>query len=198
MTPPRSTTPFEVITDPRPPPALPSAVLGVAIFILTEIMLFAGMVSAFVITKASAVLGWPPPGQPRLPADETLVNSAALLLSGAVLVWAVRSFKTERRAARGPLFVAIALGAFFVLFQGFEWVTMLGQGLTITSSQHGAFFYLIIGTHALHAVAAIGALAMVTHRLVQGRLQSSTFQAVRVFWYFVVGVWPILYVLVYL
>ena len=54
MTPPRPTTPFEVITDPRPPPVLPSAVLGMSVFILTEAMLFAGMVSAFTITKASA------------------------------------------------------------------------------------------------------------------------------------------------
>ena len=198
MTPPRPTTPFEVITDPRPPPALPSAVLGMSVFILTEVMLFAGMVSAFTITKASAVLGWPPPGQPRLPADETLVNTAALLLSGGVLLWAGRVFEGERRAARRPLLISLALGSFFVVFQGLEWVALLGEGLTLTSSQHGAFFYLIVGTHALHAVAAIGALGMVAHRLVQGRLQSSTFQAVRVFWYFVVLVWPVLYVLVYL
>ena len=48
------------------------------------------------------------------------------------------------------------LGAFFVLFQGVEWVALLREGLTLTSSTHGAFFYLIIGTHALHAVVALG------------------------------------------
>ena len=97
MTPPRSSVPFEVIEDPRPPPALPSAVLGMAIFILTEIMLFAGLVSAFSITKAGAVLCWPPPGQPRLPADETLVNTIALLLSG---VWVYRSLRHLLQAVR--------------------------------------------------------------------------------------------------
>jgi len=167
-------------------------------FILTEVMLFAGMISAFTITKSSAVLGWPPPGQPRLPADETMVNTIALLLSGVVLFWAGRAFARERRSARGPLFTAWALGAFFVLFQGIEWVHLLQEGLTIQSSQHGAFFYLIVGTHALHAVGAIAALSMVAHRLRRGRLASSTFQAVRVFWYFVVLVWPVLYTLVYL
>ncbi len=198
MTPTRTTTPFEVISDPRPRPALPSAVLGMAVFILTEIMMFAGMVSAFTITKSSAVLGWPPPGQPRLPADETLVNTIALLLSGVVLFFAGRAFAKERGSAKAPLLVALALGTFFVLFQGFEWVALLGQGLSLTSSQHGAFFFLIVGFHGLHAVVAIGALAMVGQRLQQGRLAASTFQAVRLFWYFVVLVWPVLYVLVYL
>mgnify|MGYP001824254087 CR=1 FL=1 len=199
MSPPRSTATLHVVTDdPRPPPALPSAVLGMLVFILTEIMMFAGMVSAFMITKSSAVLGWPPPGQPRLPVDETLVNTAALLLSGGVLFWAGRVFERDRPAARGPLMTALALGTFFVIFQGVEWWGLLSQGLTMTSSQHGAFFYLIVGTHALHAIAAIGALGMVAGRHAGSRLQSSTFQSVRFFWYFVVLVWPVLYVLVYL
>lgn len=198
MPPTRTTTPFEVITEQRPRPALPSAVLGMSLFILTEIMMFAGLVSAFTITKASAVLGWPPPGQPRLPADETLINTIALLLSGVVLLYAGRAFKKDRRSAGPPLIMAAALAGFFVLFQGFEWVGLLGQGLTLTSSQHGAFFFLIVGTHALHAAAGIGALVMVGQRMRQGRLSASAFQAVRIFWYFVVLVWPVLYILVYL
>ena len=196
--PPTRTTPLRVISDPRPPPALPSAVLGMMIFVLTEIMMFAGLVSAFSITKASSVLGWPPPGQPRLPAEETAVNTLALLLSGVALFWAGRVFREERKRARTPLLAALVLGAFFVVFQGVEWVALLREGLTLTSSQHGAFFYLIVGMHGLHALAAIAALGMVWQRLAQGRLQQSTFQSVRVFWYFVVGVWPVLYVLVYL
>ena len=44
---------------------------------------------------------------------------------------------------------------FFVVFQGFEWVRLIGEGLTMTSGTLGAFFYLIVGMHALHAFAAI-------------------------------------------
>ncbi len=198
MSPPRSTADLRVIDDPRPLPAVPSAVLGTLVFILTEIMMFAGMISAFQITRASAVLGWPPPGQPRLPADETLINTIALLLSGVALFWAGRRFERDRREARAPLLLAFALGAFFVVFQGVEWVALLRDGLSMTSSQHGAFFYLIVGTHGIHVIGALCVMAMVVQRHQQGRLASSTFQAMRVFWYFVVGVWPLLYTLVYL
>jgi heme/copper-type cytochrome/quinol oxidase subunit 3 len=82
-------------------------------------------------------------------------------------------------------------------FQGWEWTQLLGQGLTMLSSQHGAFFYLIIGIHGLHCVAAILALTWAYRRLATGVLAASTFQAVRVFWYFVVGLWPIIYWRVY-
>jgi cytochrome c oxidase subunit 3 len=177
---------------------LPNAVLGMLVFIFVELMLFAGMISAFLIAASNSVLGWPPPGQPRLPVAETALNTLALLASGAALFVAGRAFRKERRTARTPLALAIALGAFFVGFQGMEWVALIREGLTLTSSVHGGFFYLIVGTHALHAIAALALLLYAFLRLRRRLLNHSTFAAARVFWYFVVGVWPILYGVVYL
>jgi heme/copper-type cytochrome/quinol oxidase subunit 3 len=90
------------------------------------------------------------------------------------------------------------LGAAFVGLQGREWVLLVTQGLTLTSSTLGSFFYLIIGAHALHAGVALGVLAWVWWRLERGWLASSTLAAAEIFWYFVVGVWPVLYWRVYL
>ena len=178
-------------------PLVPSGVLGMLIFIAMEMMFFAGLVSAFAIIRAGAVV-WPPPGQPRLPIEETAFNTAALLLSGAMLFAARRAFRRDRGRARIPLLISILLGAFFVLFQGVEWVSLIGEGLTLTSSSLGSFFYLIVGMHALHAVAAILVLCQMYLRLTRAELQPGSFQAVGIFWYFVVGLWPILYVQVYL
>jgi cytochrome c oxidase subunit 3 len=166
-------------------------------FVFSEAMLFAGLISAFSVARANSLLGWPPPGQPRLPAEETAINTLALLVSGVVLWFAGRSHGREQRRAAGPMLVALALAAFFVLFQGWEWTRLLAQGLTLTSSQHGGYFFLIIGIHALHCVAAILALGWAYRRLATGVLASSTFQAVRVFWYFVIGLWPLIYWRVY-
>jgi len=185
------------VTNPRPAPVLSNAVLGTLIFLFTEVMLFAGLISAHSIARASSAVGWPPPGQPRLPFEETAVNTAALLLSGVAVFVAQRRFRRDRQRAFLPLAVGLALGAFFVLFQGVEWVQLIGEGLTLTSSTHGAFFYLIVGIHALHALAAIAALASALVRLRRSVLPPSVLSATALFWYFVVGVWPILYVRVY-
>jgi len=178
-------------------PLVPNGVMGMLIFVMTEIMLFAGFVSAFTIMRVSSPL-WPPPGQPRLPATETALNTAVLLASGIALVLARRAYNRHAPSARKPLLAAILLGAFFVLAQGREWVQLLAEGLTMRSSALGSFFYLIVGAHALHAVAAIGGLVYVYRRLVRGWLPSSTFATAEVFWYFVVGIWPVLYWRVYL
>lgn len=176
----------------------PNGVIGMIIFVFAEMMFFAGLISAHTIIKSSALMGWPPAGQPRLPIQETAINTAALLASGAILFLAHRRFAKDPRAARAPLAIAMALGAFFVVFQGMEWVALLKQGLTLTSSTHGAFFYLIVGTHAVHAVAALLGLLYCFVRLMRRNLVLPQLMAAEIFWYFVVAVWPLLYWRVYL
>jgi len=189
---------------PRPISAPPrravieNGALGMIMFVFVEVMLFSGLVSAFVIAKAGSRGLWPPLGQPRLPVEETAVNTLALLVSGVLVLAAGRGYRKHSANAGRILLTAILLGAFFVCFQGVEWIGLLREGLTLTSSQQGSFFYLIIGMHAAHAVGAIVFLAVAWMRLLDGVLDSSTFVAARILWYFVVCIWPILYVLVYL
>lgn len=176
-----------------------SGVIGMFVFILTEIMFFAGLLSAVTITRSTAVMGlWPPPGQPRLPVEETLINTAALLLSGVLLGVAHFRFKRAPERVKAPLVASIVLGAAFVGLQGAEWVALIGQGLTMQSSAHGAFFYLIVGIHGLHAVGAIVGLGYVLLRAHQGRLRPSELHTAELFWYFVVLLWPVIYARVYL
>jgi cytochrome c oxidase subunit III len=182
----------------RRAPAVPNAVLGTLIFVVAESMFFAGFVSAFTIARTTALTAWPPPGQPRLPIEATAFNTAALVLSGLVMWWAGRRSEQGLPKASAPLLVATLLGAVFVLFQGVEWAKLMGQGLNMTATTHGAFFFMIVGAHALHAIGALVVLVSVYTRLRRGTLTAGGFAAARVFWYFVVSLWPILYWRVYL
>ncbi len=176
-----------------------NGVLGMLLFVFVEVMLFAGFISAFVIIKARAVGSvWPPPNQPRLPFQETAVNTAALIASGIILLVAHRMYQRGNRSIGLLLAAATVLGGLFVGLQGVEWLALIREGLTLTSSTYGALFYTIIGAHALHAVAAIGVLAWAWLRLMGGRLSREAMSTVALFWYFVVVVWPFLYFQVYL
>jgi cytochrome c oxidase subunit 3 len=192
--------PFPKRVAPRRQPVGPNAVVGMLIFVFTELMMFTGFISAFSIVRA-AYNTWPPIGQPRLPAVATLFNTGVLLVSGVLLFFGNRAFaRAPNDKGRAGRWVgsALACGAFFVLFQGFEWVQLIAQGLTLTSSQHGSFFYMIVGMHALHAVAAILALCYAYLLLRRDKLDQPRLIATSIFWYFVVGVWPVLYFRVYL
>jgi heme/copper-type cytochrome/quinol oxidase subunit 3 len=172
--------------------------IGMLAFVFVEAMMFAGLVSAFMITRATAGGAWPPAGQPRLPLEETALNTAALLISGALVFLATRTWEKRDTRTSPILLAALALGSFFVFFQGMEWVALIRQGLTLTSSQHGSFFYLIVGMHGAHAVGALVLMSVAWLRLKRGALSNSVFSAACILWYFVVGIWPALYLCLYL
>lgn len=176
----------------------PNEVVGTMFFILTEIMLFGGFISAFTISKTQAPT-WPPPGQPRLPVELTAVNTLVLLASGALVWWAGRKLEGDGpRSARAPLLAGAGLGALFVVVQGVEWTRLLAEGLAFTTTSYGSFFYLIVGMHSLHVLGGFLVLAAQTRWLFAEQLRTEAFWAARLFWYFVVLLWPALYWKVYL
>ena len=181
-------------------PSIPSGVMAVMFFIAAEVMLFAAFISAYMILRAGVPV-WPPWGQPRLPVATTGFNSLVLLSSAFFLHRSkkVFNFSDDLARAKKIYLYATFAGAFFVLFQGYEWVNLLAFGLTPTSSTYGGIFYLLIGAHAIHVVAGLACLIYVYTRLsLEKDVAKDSFTAVQAMWYFVVGLWPVLYVTVYL
>ena len=176
---------------------VPNGILGMLLFTVTELMFFLALISAFLIIKARSTV-WPPLDQPRLPIEITAFNTVLLLISGVLLYRGARGFSKGSPKSKSLILGALIFALAFVLIQGYEWVALIASGLTLTSSSLGSFFYTIIGLHALHAIVAIGMLLYVYRRLVKDQLSESALWTTEVFWYFVVGVWPILYWQVYL
>lgn len=177
---------------------VPSSVLGMMMFVLSEIMFFGALISAYMIVKAGNIM-WPPPDQPRLPVTLTAFNTLFLVASGVMVYLSNKSLASgNKEDAKKQLGIAILLAFVFVGVQGYEWVRMLGHGLTMTSSTYGSFFFMIIGCHALHVCGAVAVLIGVFLKFSKPDFKASSYWGVQVFWYFVVGVWPVLYYLVYL
>ena len=181
-------------------PPISSGVLGMLIFMVTEAMFFAGLISAYVVIKAG-VEEWPPWGQPRLPVVATAFNTILLLASGFIMAHSRAYFKkNELTLGRRWLGISILLGAFFLVFQGYEWIQLLRFGFTLSSSVYGGLFYLLIGAHGFHVMAALAILIYVWYRIKTpgNPITPEGLFPFQLLWYFVVCVWPVLYILVYL
>jgi heme/copper-type cytochrome/quinol oxidase subunit 3 len=175
--------------------------LGLLIFLGTEAMFFAGLISAFLILRAGAVT-WPPADQPRLPIEITAINTLVLLASAYAMHRAVGAVRAgQQKLLTTCLALAGVLGTIFLGVQGTEWIRLVSYGLTFSSSNYGATFYTLIGAHGLHVLAAVIALAIVFLRALNQKYSMQNYNGLelcRLYWFFVVGIWPILYVLVYL
>ncbi len=178
---------------------IPSAYLGMIIYLFTEVMFFSALISAYVVGKAGAMIPWPPVNQPRLPIEVTFVNTIVLLSSSITLFYVFRSNDSSR--VKKLLVLTIALGAIFLFVQGFEWVRLIGFGMTTTSSLFAGFFYTIVGAHGFHVMIGVIALVFSFYRFTKNPTASNSrisVHAVGIYWFFVVFLWPFLYFLLYI
>jgi len=175
--------------------------LALLFFMGAEAMFFGALVSALFVLRVG-MAAWPPPLEPRLPVAVTAVNTVVLLGSSVSMAAALRALRrTERRRFVTMLATTAALGALFLLVQGYEWIRLISFGLTLVSGVYGVTFYTLIGLHGLHVAGALVWLLATTLLAVRGRFSGPRIvpvQACAMYWHFVVGLWPGLFVAVYL
>ncbi len=182
-------------------PFVSNGLLAILMVIMSELMLFSGLIGSFLIFRLQSAF-WPPPALPRLPIAVTWVNTFILMTSAVTMFSAVRMVHQNRqRMMRRYLTATLILGATFLAVQGSEWVRLVAHGLKLSSGSYGATFYLLIGCHGAHVTAGMIWLACVVIAALRGRYNarnSSGVELCAVYWYFVCAVWPVLFVLVYL
>ncbi|MFQ5847703.1 MAG: heme-copper oxidase subunit III [Candidatus Methylomirabilales bacterium] len=193
--------PFGHRGDDRSRPAVSNAHLGMLMVLGAEAMFFAGLIGAFLVFRLGSAR-WPPPGQPYLPVGVTGVNTAILLCSAYTMHRAVRAI----RGGNGQglvrwLLTTVLLGTVFLGVQGYEWLRLIRFGFSWTSGTYGATFYGLIGIHGAHVFGAVLWLLVVLAGVGAGRFSARRRVGVELcgmYWYFVVGLWPVLFTLVYL
>ena len=187
-----------VIPFPRRPPNVklaPSSVIGMLIFVAAELLLFWTFVAAF--SRAHPHATWALAGQPWPRVALSALSSACLVASGLTMFLAGRAFGSVPGRTRRRLLATLVLGSTFVLSQLVQWASVLHADSALSSRRQLAFFSLIVGAHLLHAIAGLVAIGLAYGQLQSSRLSEARLSAMQVYWYFVVGVWPILYARLY-
>lgn len=191
---------YELPQDIRP---MSNARLGILVLLGAEMMLFSGLIGAFLVFRMGNVT-WPPPSHIdiQLPRAVTGINTAFLLLSGWTMFQALRAIQKDQvKQLRNWLLLTGALGVLFLGIQGSEWAQLIRSGMTLQSGVYGGIFYVLIGCHAVHVIGAVMWLVIVLVMAMAGRFSASRHVGVEIctiYWIFVVALWPMLYALVYL
>lgn len=200
----------ETLVMPRPhhrlraeaaPPLVSNTRIAMLVVIAAESMLFSGLIGMFLVFRLSA-REWPPTSLPRLPLALTALNTVVLFASLVPLGRALRAVRRNDRAVLvDGLRLTAALGALFLAVQGAEWVRLVGHGLTLGSGTYGAAFYVLIGCHGVHVLAAVTWLAVVAVLAGRGAFRPTRHAGLEMcawYWYFVCALWAVLFPLVYL
>jgi cytochrome c oxidase subunit 3 len=168
------------------------------LFVATETMLFAGLVTGYIVLGFGS-RGFD--GMPTLPLGITPIATAVLLLSSISLIRAQRVVRRGSRDGGRWTMIALALGTLFLGMQAFEWSRMLGDGLFPGSGVNAGMLYVLGGMHALHVVGGLIILAIFGVRALRapGAVATRRFSMVAaLYWHFVTIVWITLFMMLFI
>ena len=180
-----------------------TALLGMMLFIASEIMFFAGLFGVYFNVRSSTPV-WPPEGIDFIePFPLTAVGTVLLVLSSFTIQWAIwRIRKGDRTGLIRGLAITLLLGVVFLGIQMYEYyhfVTAYNFG--IDSGAYGTLFYTLTGFHGAHVFGGIVGISVILLRALQGQFSARhhiAVEAVSAYWHFVDVVWIALFVTIYL
>jgi heme/copper-type cytochrome/quinol oxidase subunit 3 len=177
-------------------PPVSNARLGMLMLIAAETMLFVGLIGSYVMFRIGSV-AWPS-AHLYLPIGITWLNTAVLVTSGYTMHGTVHAARIGNHPLlRSRLRATTLLGILFLSVQGYEWLQLIRDGLTISTGIYGATFYTLIGCHALHVFAAVVWLGVLLGQAGK-RVSPVQIDICRMYWQYVCALWVVLFALVYL
>ena len=180
-------------------PQVPSSrryATAIVIAIVSIVMFFMAMASAFIYTRANSNR-WVPLHLPWI----IWFNTAFLLLSSGAMEFARRRLALADVARFRKLWaVATTLGVLFLMGQLVAWRQFVLAGFYVSTNQASSFFYIFTGLHGLHLLGGICALLYVSFRKFEKAKVSRAVAAevASYYWHFMDGLWIFLLALLYL
>lgn len=171
--------------------------LGMWLFIGSEVMFFAGFLSAFVHFKARN-----PGATDILDVPLTTLNSFLLLTSSFTVVSALSAIRrNDVRTMWDYLVATWLLGAGFLMGQALEFSKLTYEGVTLDTI-FGSTFYSVTGLHGLHVLVGLLWLMVLLvrtyRRSIRGEEHGIQIEVFGLYWHFVDVVWIFLFAIIYL
>ncbi|HLO35229.1 MAG TPA: cytochrome c oxidase subunit 3 [Candidatus Deferrimicrobium sp.] len=183
-------------------------ILGMMLFICSEVMFFSGLFAAYFSVRASSV-HWPPiiDKDPALTEHFNLhaepwfaLALTIILVSSSVTcqlgVWAIR--RNDRTGFIRAIGVTLVLGIVFLMGQVYDYSTI---GFGVNDTPFGTTFYTLTGFHGAHVFGGAVMLSVVLYRGLAGQFSSRHHDAVEatsLYWHFVDVVWIALFSTLYI
>jgi cytochrome c oxidase subunit 3 len=190
-----------------------ASALGMWIFLVTEVLFFGGMFTAYVVYRAQYTRAFEGASN-LLDLKLGAFNTVVLILSSltmALAVWAAQ--QGRKNLIIGFLLATILLGGVFLGVKAIEYSQkfahhevpgphfIVPEGLPRQSEMFFSLYFCMTGLHALHMVIGIGLLLWLILRARRGEFTAqynTPVDLVGLYWHFVDIVWIYLFPLLYL
>ena len=190
------------VVDERPDTGLNNVKLGIWLFLASEVMLFGGLFSTYILLRINAV-EWPF-GADILSVPIGTFNTLVLISSSVTMVFCYAALKLDDLAGfKKYMGFTIGLSLLFLIVKAFEYYEHLAFGEVPATSTFLAIYFTLTGLHGLHIV---GGVVVNSYFLGPGSAMWQTnkeqfinrIEASGLYWHFVDLVWIFLFPVLYL
>lgn len=142
------------IVDERPDTGMNNATFGIWLFLASEVMLFGGLFSAYVLLRTGAA-SWPA-GASILNVPLATLNTVILVLSSIFIILAWAAVK-EGQFAKFKLHMGLSLlgGVLFLIIKAFEYNAKFAHGLVPSTNNFLGLYFVLTSLHALHILGGL-------------------------------------------
>jgi heme/copper-type cytochrome/quinol oxidase subunit 3 len=178
-------------------------ILGMLLFITSEVMFFSGLFGAYFATRA-AHKPWPPDEFVGIlnPLSLILLATVILVVSSVTCQLAVNAIKRDdRRGFVRNMAATFILGVVFLVMQAYDYSLLFHEGLTMNAGPFGTTYFTLTGFHGAHVFGGVIMLGVILYRATAGQFSARHHDAVEaasLYWHFVDVVWIILFSVLYL
>jgi cytochrome c oxidase subunit 3 len=178
-----------------------TALLGMLLFIASEVMFFAGLFAVYFNIRASH-REWPPGVEHWGPNIIVFAATIILIVSSFTMQWGIwRIRRGDRTGMNRALIVTLVLGVTFLVMQGIDYSILYGEGIRLNSGIFGSLFYTMTGFHGAHVFGGVVGISVMLLRGLAGQFSARhhvAVEAVSIYWHFVDAVWIALFTTIYL
>ena len=189
-------------------------VLGMWVFLLTELMLFGGLFLMYSANRYAYPAVFEE-GSRHMNLALGTINTVVLIGSSLMMALAVHSVQSGSSRLRTALLLALTalLGAVFLVIKGIEYyehylahevpgLTFIWSGPNV-GPMHIFFllYFFMTGVHAIHLLIGIGLVTTMLLKTLRGRYNELYYSPVEMsglYWHFVDVIWIFLFPLLYL
>jgi len=190
--------------DALPKPGPNVVRFGMLTFLASEAMLFAGLISGYMILRSGAGAGWQLPEGLKGGATliKTLSATGLLLSSSVTLHFSESRLIRQTRGGKSLLLLTIVLGSLFLANQADEWRHLFSEGFWFnTAGIMGSSFFVLTGFHGMHVFIGVLLLVSTLIRALMGKVTPARhgfLECVGLYWHFVDVVWVFLFTILYI
>jgi cytochrome c oxidase subunit 3 len=181
------------------------------IFIVTDALLFSGLLCGYAFLRQANPAPWPDRSQvfsiPFIALMTFILITSSMWMGTAVTAARLG----DRKKALTNLLLTIAGGAAFLGCQAYEWTHLIHEGARLTgpvagselihkgvTSQFTQAFFLLTGFHGSHVLSGLIILIVTAIRTAMGKTGAQGVEMAGLYWHFVDLVWVFIFTLFYL